>query len=71
MILSYRISTRQLETDQQFARLVGFLQEHRTVIDELSLFTEFWHHGCYPLDRFAAWAAVLAQRLAQLCQQGF
>lgn len=71
MILSYRLSVAQLENDADFDVLLAFLKRHRSVVDELSLFTEYWHHGYFPLDRFASRAATLGRRIAQFRQEGF
>ena len=71
MKLAYRILPPQYETDEQFARLVTLLKGHRPAVDEISLFTEYWHHSYFPLDRFAARANLLGRRIEQLRREAF
>ncbi|MBM3190709.1 MAG: hypothetical protein FJZ90_18570, partial [Chloroflexi bacterium] len=63
MRLAYRIQLPQLETDEQFTRLLGFLDRHRAAVDELALFTDYCHHGYTPPAVFAARAAIISQRI--------
>jgi hypothetical protein len=71
MILSYRIFVTHLERDADFDRLLTFLKRHHRAIDEISLFTEYWHHSYYPLDRFSELASILSRRMSQLRTEGF
>lgn len=71
MTLSYRLLPPQIQTDQQFARLLALLKKHRRAVDEISLFTEYWHHLYQPLEQFAAMAAKLGRRIEQFRQENF
>jgi len=69
--LSYRIWPPMYETDAQFGRLVASLDAHRSAIDEISLFTDYWHHGFHPLDRFAELSETMRDRIDALHAAGF
>ena len=71
MILSYRISVKLLESDESFDELLKLLTTYRSAVDEISLFTEYWHHGYYPLERFAELADLLGRRIGQLRKARF
>ena len=70
MTLSYRISVELLGSDDQFDRLLDTLRRHRPAVDEISLFTEYWHHAYMPLDAFAERAALFGRRIVQLRGDG-
>lgn len=71
MKLSFRILVTRCRTDEEFQRTLLFLDQYRDCIDEISLFTEYWHHGYYPLDRFAELCEVLKDRVAHLKREGY
>ena len=71
MILAYRISVKLLESDESFDELMKLLTAYRSAVDEISLFTEYWHHGYYPLERFAELAELLGRRIKQLRKARF
>jgi len=71
MILAYRISVKLLESNDSFDELVKLLKKYRSAVDEISLFTEYWHHGYYPLEEFAELAEVLGRRIKQLHKARF
>lgn len=71
MKLSYRISVKKFQTEEEFNQLIMFLDEYRNIIDEIALFTEYWHHGYYPLDRFLQFIPTLKDRIGRLKDRGF
>ncbi|HEY3332147.1 MAG TPA: hypothetical protein VGK19_19115 [Capsulimonadaceae bacterium] len=71
MTLSYRIHVHQYETDEQFERLVRLLDAHKHAIDEIALFTEYWHHGYFPEADFTALTEIMAKRIDQLHAAGY
>lgn len=71
MKLSFRIGVPRYESEDQFQQLLAFLLEHRECVDELTLFTEYWHHGYYPLDDFAKLCEILENRMDRLRSLGF
>ncbi|HEX2948836.1 MAG TPA: hypothetical protein VHV83_04605, partial [Armatimonadota bacterium] len=71
MRLAHRLPMPQYESDAQFARVRAFLQEHRSAVDEICFFTEKTNMACWPLDRFAENAALIARRLRELRADGF
>ena len=70
MTLSYRISVCQLLTDGPFEELLALLRRHRPAVDEISLFTGYWHHLFEDPQQFAALAETLARRVEQLHAEG-
>lgn len=71
MKISFRILTTRFVKEKDFEQLLAFLNKHRDVVGELSLFTEYWHHGYYPLDQFQAFADVLGDRMRRLRAAGY
>ena len=71
MLLTYRIMVPQYETEEQFSRLLTFLKQHRAAMDDVCFFTEYWHHGYYPLDQFSDLAVIIARRIETLRAEGF
>lgn len=71
MKLSFRIGVPRYESEEQFQELLDFLHEHEACVDELTLFTEYWHHGYYPLYDFAGLCELLANRMERLRSHGF
>ena len=61
MKLSYRVLPPRYKKESEFQQLLEFLTVHKACIDEISLFTEYWHHGYYPLDQF--------QDLSHICSR--
>ena len=71
MKLSYRVWPLRYKKESEFQQLLEFLTEHKACIDEISLFTEYWHHGYYPLDQFQDLSNMLKDRVIRLKQHGF
>ncbi|BBI32766.1 hypothetical protein [Cohnella abietis] len=71
MKLSFRIIPARFTKDTQFNELLAFLLEHREAVGEISLFTEYWHHGYYPLEQFEPFCEVVTKRIATLRENGF
>ncbi len=71
MTLAYRIHLKQYETDEQFEILRSFLNEHRAAVDELALFSDYWHHGYTDPRLFAERMRIAARRIEQLHADGF
>jgi hypothetical protein len=70
--LAWRIGLPKFETDREFERLLRFLVEHRSAVDELALFETVTHHLYLPLDEvLAPRAAMMGRRLAALRAAGF
>ncbi|QGQ99681.1 hypothetical protein EHS13_34890 [Paenibacillus psychroresistens] len=69
--LSFRIVVNRYEDEEQFQQLIAFLLEHRDCIDELAIFTEYWHYGYYPLDKFGAICSIIDNRTERLRALGF
>lgn len=71
MKIAQRIHLFQLLKDEDYARLVAFLDKHRSCMDELTLFTGFCHHGAIPLSELQPQADILALRVADLKKRGY
>ncbi|AZN41466.1 hypothetical protein [Paenibacillus albus] len=71
MKLSFRIGVSRYESEDQFQELLTFLLRHRECVDELTLFTEYWHHGYFPLEDFAERCDILKNRMDRLRSHGF
>ncbi|SDW05792.1 hypothetical protein [Paenibacillus sp. CF384] len=71
MKLSFRIGVSRYEREDQFQELLTFLLRHRNCVDELTLFTEYWHYGYYPLGEFAKRCDILKNRMERLRFHGF
>ncbi|REE68113.1 hypothetical protein A8990_13842 [Paenibacillus taihuensis] len=71
MKLSFRIGVSRYEREDQFEELLTFLLRHREIVDELTLFTEYWHYGYFPLDDFAKRCDILKNRMERLRSHGF
>lgn len=71
MKLSFRIGVSRYESEEQFQELLSFLLRHRECVDELTLFTEYWHYGYFPLDEFAKRCDILKDRMERLRSHGF
>ena len=69
MTLSYRIGAQFCESDAQFEQLLAFLGKHRSAVDEIALFTE-WYYAHYPLEEFAKFADLLTTRIRTLRRAG-
>jgi hypothetical protein len=65
-ILAYRIAAPQWKTDEQFARLLTFLEAHHAAVDEISLFDDDSPRACASLERLEQGAAILKRRIAEL-----
>jgi hypothetical protein len=59
------------ETDEQFDKLIALLNAHRSAVDEIAFFTDYWHHNYHPLDRFAKLTATMARRVDTLHSAGY
>ncbi|MBO9608637.1 MAG: hypothetical protein J7639_21975 [Paenibacillaceae bacterium] len=71
MKLSYRIYVTQFREEASFRKLLAFLDTYRDCVDELALFTEYWHHGYYPLDDYRLLCGIMRDRIGQLKDGGF
>ncbi len=71
MKLSFRILTPRYDSEHQFKELLDFLIKHRNAIDEIMLFTEYWHQGYNPLDSFGELCGIMKDRLKRLRENGF
>jgi len=69
--LSFRIVVNRYEDEEQFQQLLTFLLTYKDCVDELAIFTEYWHYGYYPLDDFAARCAIIENRIERLRAAGF
>lgn len=69
--LSFRIVVNRYEEEEQFQQLLAFLSDYKDAVDELAIFTEYWHYGYYPLDAFAARCAIIEDRIERLRAAGF
>jgi hypothetical protein len=69
MILSYRIAAQFCDCDAQFDKLLAFLGKHRSAVDEIAIFSE-WYYAHYPLEEFARFAELLGTRIRQLRKAG-
>ncbi|NBD22258.1 hypothetical protein [Paenibacillus glycinis] len=69
--LSFRIVVNRYEEEEQFRQLLAFLTDYKDCIDELAIFSEYWHQGYYPLDEFSARCAIIEDRIARLRAAGF
>ncbi|MBM7566166.1 hypothetical protein [Paenibacillus sacheonensis] len=69
--LSFRIVVNRYEEEEQFQQLLSFLTAYKDSIDELAIFTEYWHYGYYPLDEFSARCAIIDNRIERLRAAGF
>ena len=71
MKLSFRLGTPRYTSPEEFKRLLEFLQQHKECVDEISLFTEYWHHGYYPLQEFKELCEILRDRIIILKSREF
>lgn len=71
MKLSFRLIVNRYEEEEQFRGLLAFLSDYRECVDEIALFTEYWHHGYYPLDAFAHACETMKDRMERLRAAGF
>lgn len=71
MKIAIRLLPPRYRTDEAFADTLALLRTYGSAIDELTLFTEYWHHGYYPPEQFAEAAAVMKQRVRELKEAGF
>ncbi len=71
MKYAQRVHYANYADDGQYKILVGFLEEHRSLIDEITLFTEDFHHGYHPLDKFQNVCDILKTRISDLKSKGF
>ncbi|RKP58310.1 hypothetical protein D7Z26_02085 [Cohnella endophytica] len=69
--LSFRIIVNRYEDEEQFQQLLTFLTEYKDSIDELAIFSEYWHFGYYPLDEFSARCDIIENRIERLREAGF
>ncbi|MFC5406244.1 hypothetical protein [Cohnella soli] len=69
--LSFRIVVHRYEEEEQFQQLLSFLKEYKDAVDELAIFTEYWHYGYFPLDEFGARCAIIENRIERLRAAGF
>ena len=63
LTLSWRIGLIQWETDEAFERLLGLLDEHREIVDEVALFETVTHHLYIPLEDYARRMELATKRL--------
>jgi len=71
LVLAYRISPTQWETDKQFARLLALLSAHRRAVDEVALFDDDFPRACASLERLEQDAGALKRRISELHGLGF
>ncbi|SFB29400.1 hypothetical protein SAMN05216312_105316 [Cohnella sp. OV330] len=71
MKLSFRILVPRYESEEKFRELLDFLMKHRNAVDEIMLFTEYWHQGYNPLDWFGELCRIMKDRLTRLRESGF
>lgn len=70
MTIAFRIYLPQWESNEQFARTLAFLKAHRSAIDELALFSDYWHHGYTLPEVFATRSLIMAERIVTLRGEG-
>ncbi|QGQ99682.1 hypothetical protein EHS13_34895 [Paenibacillus psychroresistens] len=71
MKLSFHIIVPRYEDEQQFKQLLSFLLEHKDCVDEIAFFTDYWHHGYFPLEDFSKRCEILEDRMVRLREHGF
>ncbi len=67
---AFRIGHGRYYTDQEFEKLLRFIKKHHENIDELALFTEYSHHGYYPLEEVESLSVILKKRIPALKKVG-
>lgn len=67
---AYRIGYWRYYEDAEFEALLRFLKRYKDCVDELALFTEYSHHGYYPLSYFQDLCQVLKRRIPALRELG-
>jgi len=70
LCLAWRLSPTLYEADDSFEGLRRFLEEHRDVVDEATLFETVTHHLYLPLELLERRARVIKDRLASLRRMG-
>lgn len=71
MKLAQRIHYHSWLTEGAFDHLRGFLADKTGLLDELTMMTEYTHHGYRPIEEVTADADSLAVRMAALREMGF
>ena len=71
MTVSLRLPYSQIESDEQFGRLVEYLHIHRATFDEICMFTDANNVTCPSLDIFARQCRLIARRILQLREADF
>ena len=59
MILAYRISPAQWESEEQFERLLALLTSYRQAVDEIALFDYPYAGAFVPLERLERGAETM------------
>lgn len=71
MKIAQRIHIYPFLEDEAFGRLLAFLEEYRDCFDELTITTDYHHHGAIPLSELRPQAEILARRIRTLKEHGF
>jgi hypothetical protein len=71
MQLSYRIIMAHWAEDEPFERLLAVLKQHRSAVDEISLFNGTTGHGYTPLDEMDRRSRRLTVCVKRLHDEGF
>lgn len=67
---AYRIGYWRFYDDAEFEKLLQFILRYKDCIDELALFTEYSHHGYYPVSYIQDLCLVLKKRIPALKKAG-
>ena len=71
MKLAFHVIVPRYEDEQQFKELLSFFLEHKDCVDEIAFFTDYWHHGYFPLEDFSKRIGIIEDRMGQLREHGF
>ena len=65
MKIAQRIHIYPFLEDEAFGRLLAFLEEYRDCFDELTITTDYHHHGAIPLSELRPQAEILAREMSR------